>query len=443
MDELILLKPEIDVQDGEYKRLLGFPKNYIFEGRVLELVSGARDWYSKNGRPWVYAFRTDDVKIKDDRLSINSTEFSSSTLKDQFEKANASGAMITVVSAGPELEEMTVQLWNEGKPDEYFFLEVYGSAVVEHLITATGWRFCDWADKELLSVLPHYSPGYSGWQIEDQTKLFRVINERMYKKLPAKIEVLESGMLKPKKSMFAVFGITNERDKIKNLRELIPCETCPLNNCSYRRSPYKNNLNQIEDVSSLQPKLNAAYDKSGIKRNRAVPAAGVLDPKAKYSVNPKALEKWRNNRLKVEMLPDSSVKAEFRYEGTTCSNLGRPIKFDYHIKLSSIEHGYKISELRCSPAEDDSGFESMCEYISAPEELMTSIEREKPLLGRPLNDILDWQRAFSPEGCFCSEDSRMHKWGIALEVLHYALAMQLGELKTVNDYPEVNMNFKN
>ena len=441
MDELILLKPEIRVQDNEYKRLLGLPKNYILEGRTLELANWAREWYSKNGSPWVYAFRTNDVKVKGEKLFINSIEFLSLSLKEQFEKAKVSCAVITLVCAGPELEEKAIQLWKEGKPDEYFFLEVYGSAVVEHLITTTGWRFCDWADKELMSVLPHYSPGYPGWQIEDQIKLFAVINEKMFNKLPSKIDILESGMLKPKKSLLAVFGITNQLDRVNNLREMIPCERCSLSNCIYRRSPYSNSINQIEDVNSLQPKLESGKVIVGKNYDGTVPAAGVLNEKAKYSVSSKALEKWKSNRLKVEILPDSSIKAKFNYEGTTCSNLGRPIKFEYHIKLSSMEDGYQISEMDCCPAGDDNGFEYMCEYISMPDELMESIEREKPLLGRPLNDILNWQRTFSPEGCFCNEDSRMHKWGIALEVLHYALAMQFHESKTANDYLNADKNF--
>jgi len=53
---------------------------------------------------------------------------------------------------------------------------------------------------------------------------------------------------------------------------------------------------------------------------------------------------------------------------------------------------------------------------------MRSIANEKPLLGRPLNDVLDWARAAAPSGCHCNADSRAHKWGLAFEAIHYALA---------------------
>ena len=49
------------------------------------------------------------------------------------------------------------------KPDEYFFLEVFGSAVVEHLVTMTGARLVRLGRRRGSAVLPHYSPGYPEW----------------------------------------------------------------------------------------------------------------------------------------------------------------------------------------------------------------------------------------------------------------------------------------
>ncbi len=63
----------------------------------------------------------------------------------------------------------------EEKPDEYFFLEIYASAVVEHLITTTGARLCAWAERQGMAVLPHYSPGYSEWDIAEQGKLLALM----------------------------------------------------------------------------------------------------------------------------------------------------------------------------------------------------------------------------------------------------------------------------
>jgi len=148
----------------------------------------------------------------------------------------------------------------------------------------------------------------------------------------------------------------------------------------------------------------------------------MLGHDAKYSVSSRALRKWSQERLQLNILDDGSVSARFRYEGTTCSNLGKRLEYDYHLKLGAAGEGYKIVAMSCAPAPGDTGHAYMCEYLSNAKLLEQAIENEKPLLGRPLNEVLAWKRQFNPSGCYCDSSSREHKWGLALEVIHYALA---------------------
>lgn len=152
--------------------------------------------------------------------------------------------------------------------------------------------------------------------------------------------------------------------------------------------------------------------------------ASGLNHDAKYSVGVKALQKWSQERLELKTLPDGSVEALFRYEGTTCSNLGHPLEFHYRIKLGLSEQGYVISDSICAPAPGDIGHTKQCEYLADAGTLMSHIAGEKPLLGRLLNDALAWNRPYSPSGCYCDADRRAHKWGLALEVLHFALVQR-------------------
>ena len=417
MKKIIDTNPDFNVIEEEYKRLLGYPHNFELKERSRELADWARKWYSKNGNPWIYAIKTNDVDFSDEKLRINDIELSSIKLRNQLAEVQASGAMLVAVSAGKECEENANLLWLEGKPDEYFFLEIYGSAVVEHLITSVGAQLCAWADENNLTVLPHYSPGYPGWTVTDQIKLLKLIQQKRENDLPGEIQVLETGMLKPKKSLLALFGITNQIDKVKKLSALIPCSTCSMKNCQYRRIPYKYSRIQIENVSKLQSRNNEQISEELKLSN----FNGILVKDAKYKVSLKALQKWSSDRLRFRILEDDTVEAKFRYEGTTCSNMGRSIEFDYFVKLSSQKHFYKIISMSCSPAEGNDGYKFMCEYINDPELIMHNIEIEKPLIGKSINDILNWQHRFSPEGCYCKPESREHKWGLVLEVLHYAL----------------------
>src|SRR5207253_5053173 len=120
MLELIDSHPDANVMESEYKRLLGFPADYVLEGRVRELADSARRWYSENGKPWVFARET-PLQLGSEKLRINGVEFAAKRLFDQLTDAEAHAAMLMAVSAGKECEERARQLWEQGKPDEYFF----------------------------------------------------------------------------------------------------------------------------------------------------------------------------------------------------------------------------------------------------------------------------------------------------------------------------------
>lgn len=412
MIELLDKQPETNVQEAEYKRLLGYPKQHKFAERSRELADWARNWYAENGKPWIYARQAERLDISNGRLRIDGVEFSSTRLHEQLLKAQAHTVILVAVSAGRECEEKARQLWQEEKPDEYFFLEMYGSAVVEHLVTITGARLCAWADPQGMAVLPHYSPGYPEWDIADQRKLLGLIQQGNFTE---EIYALDTGMLRPKKSLLAVFGITRHVHRVRNLRELLPCESCSMPSCQYRRAPYMYARNRMEEVRQLLARADEIS-------NGRVTQNATLDHAAKYSIGLRALQKWSQERLQLNMLADGSVHARFRYAGTTCSNLGQPLEYDYDIKLDAAGEGYKIVAMSCAPTPGDTGHTCMCEYQRNAKQLEQAMAHEKPLLGRPLNEVLAWKRQFSPSGCYCDASSREHKWGLVLEVIHFALA---------------------
>jgi hypothetical protein len=150
----------------------------------------------------------------------------------------------------------------------------------------------------------------------------------------------------------------------------------------------------------------------------------ALEVNAKYAVNPKALSRWAEERLTLTETGDGGVQALFRYEGTTCSNMGRAIRFDFHVTLGPREMGYPIREEKCVPAPGDEGHTYMCRYMANAEHLMVAIDHEKPLLGQPLNDVLTWQRQATGAGCSCEPGDRKHKWGLVFETIHYALVQR-------------------
>ena len=58
------------------------------------------------------------------------------------------------------------------------------------------------------------------WAIDDQSSLLELIGRQRRQAVP--VEVLESGMLRPKKSLLAVFGMTRHVDRVRRLTDRVP-----------------------------------------------------------------------------------------------------------------------------------------------------------------------------------------------------------------------------
>lgn len=402
--ELASTLPELTVLPDEYARLLGYPRGWVLDGRALELAEWARDWYANNGRPWVYARQAETFELAGNSIYIDGLPFRSKRLESTLRQAEAHSVILVAVGAGGEAEDEAQRRWAEEKPDEYFFLEMYASAVVEHLTTTTGARLCDWAEQHEMAMLPHYSPGYPEWDVAEQPQLLDLMTRTRREAFPSCVEAFDSGMLRPRKTLLAVFGLTHHTERLRRLTDLVPCESCSFGPCQYRRAPYRRApRSNTEQVTARIP---------------------VLDENAEYTVNRKALKRWAEERLAMDVHQDGSLDAVFRYDGTTCTNMGRPLTFNYNVKLGPRSEGYPIREQRCTPAASDTGHESMCQYIEDPVRLMGTIDREKPLSGERLNAVLSWRREPNGAGCFCEPSSRDHKWGLVLETIHYALVQK-------------------
>ena len=394
MTEFVLRPAVVEVAEAEYLRLLGYPHDAAPSERAAELAEATRNWYAAHGRPWIYARQAESLDIAQGAVEIDGVAFTSSRLRTALQSAEAHTVVITAVSAGPEAEAEARRLWVESKPDEYFFLEMYASAVVEQLLMAAGARLCAWADGEAMAVLPHASPGYTQWDVAEQRALLGVIRRGGVTALPGPLEALESGALAPKKSQLAVFGITRHVERVAKLADLVPCQRCAMSNCQYRRMPYRRARSNDRTQSS---------------------------PEQAYNTNPKALRRWAAERLVLKRREDGGFEARFRYDGVTCTNLGRPLAFDYQVTLGPRAEGYPIRGQGCVPAAGDTGYASMCKYLTDGDSLMAMIQREKPLAGRPLAEVLAWKRPSLAAGCYCEAESREHKWGLVLETILYAL----------------------
>ncbi len=391
------------VPAAELRRLLGYPPGRRPDARVSSLTNKAADWYERHGRPWTYVRYAGIEKIDQTGVRLGGGRLlRGRELAASLQEAEAATVAVAAVSAGPGADEQVAHLWAQELPDESFVLDAYCSAITERLVAHAGNLISGKAATTGRRCLPHRSPGYGDWPLSDQAVLGGLLVDDSPQPLPGPLKVLRSGMLWPKKSLLAVFGLTPHLERAPERTASPPCSNCDWTPCAFRRTALRDR-NLPEEMSFRQMGAD-------------LPTDGSFD----YAFSKEALERWRTQHL--DMTRDvSGVRAVFRFHGTTCSNLGMPLLLRYEVKLSATPDGYWIRSATCRPEPDDEGFRAMCSYLEDAEDLTASLQSDHPLEGCGLDMALEWNPRISPSGCLCKGSDRNHKWRIVLQTIHYAL----------------------
>ncbi len=390
----------VEVTPQEFARHLTYPDGKIPPGRSEEIANEARTWFEQNSKPWFVSRRMSIAAVEGNVVSVitldDGTQLKSSTLAERLERTQCRALYVVAVSAGAEVDEEIQDRWQQDRPDEAFALNAYAAAATEQLLQATAGQLCASVEQQGETLIQHYGPGYDGWNLEDQFSLMRLVKETY----PAiALNILDSGLLQPQKSMLAVYGITD--DEAAAGPTLVPCTTCSLSSCTLRR---------------------AAYDERRPSHVTLPPASSPHeDKRAVYAFPSKALKRWGKQYLRIEQEPGGTLHAQFLYLGSTCCDGGIPLRFLYDIRLETTEGVPLILDLSCRTANDQLGHRQMCAYTATGGGIMTEIESFKPLLGLPLSQVLRWEPSRDSAGCLCNQAQRKHRWLTALQTLHFVL----------------------
>ncbi len=405
------------VEKPDIVRLLGYPQGHACSEEVEELIHSARQWYAENGRPWVCmsAHRINSIASGEVRLDCGSI-LKSETLSRRFDEAGVDVAVAAGISAGDELSREVHGLWQAGRPDAAFVLDSVGSAIAEQLVQAVRVQLCEDVEEDGYGVLSHYSPGYAGWSLDDQRTLFALLRERestaVKDAAPDAIEVLESGALRPPKSLLALFGCTPRH--LARGATRVPCRDCTHSPCTYRRAPFESR--SVSEIASAVPAETAA------RKSRRLEQKHRRDVLSEFAFPEKALSRWSRDHLTLSKTADGSVHARFLYHGTTCTNLGVPVTIPFDVDLvRTADKDYIVARASYSFDEELQGFRAMCAYLTDPNSISGS-SACPPLEGQRLSAALDWHPEVTPSGCVCSQTDRDHKWRIVLQTILYALS---------------------
>ena len=224
------------VDPAEYARLLAYPQRRIPAGRAWRRAAQSREWYERDGRPWAFATTIAIDSATDTEIRLTNGELlSSEVLARRLRQAEAGALVAAAISAGSAVDERSQGLWQEGRPDEAYFLDRFAAAVVEHLASWVGRHLREMARHHGLALLPGTSPGYDGWDLEQQTRVARCLTGGGAAPPTRSFEVLASGMIRPKSSLLTVFGLTPRVEPAEAAWRRQPCSWCSLTACGFRR----------------------------------------------------------------------------------------------------------------------------------------------------------------------------------------------------------------
>ena len=386
----------ITVPVAEWKRHLCTPAGEPLSDDAQLGVERALAWVNEHGRPWSFVSGPIEVTLAAEHIRLaNGIQFTSQALAEKLRLGQAGSAVAVACSAGPGVSAEIQRLWEAQRPDEAFFLNAAAAAATEQLLLRARKSICDRAEPAGLAALSHECPGYDGWELGDQRALLDLLTAQPAWPSAAKLRLLESGMLSPEHSQLALFGLGPGAVVAALEPGAMPCTGCRMDPCSHRRAPF-----------------------AGDTPAPAV-TASTADVASRYAYPDKALRRWSRDLLTVDSLGDHAVRATFRPDCKTCSNLGVPFGVDYSIELGPRRDGFPIRKLACRPS--DSDYQSMCSCLEDPDGFPGEMVSTPGFTGQPLGQALAWNPAVEPAGCLCRQPSRDHKWKIALQTVHYKL----------------------
>ena len=162
----------------------------------------------------------DGVEFKTDKIVANPLK-------------KISGAAIFLGTIGNEFDKWSRETFSKGDPLAGYMIDLLGSEIAESIAEWINKKIVEFAAEENLKCSNRYSPGYCGWSVEEQHKLFT-----FFQKDFCDVTLTESALMKPHKSVSGIIGISEEIEW-----KDYPCDVCNVEHC------YKNRDKRIAKMS--------------------------------------------------------------------------------------------------------------------------------------------------------------------------------------------------
>jgi hypothetical protein len=213
------------IGNDELAKLLGSQKKKSLPMSIKKKVQTARQKLKRLIKPSLH-YRIVKPSVMDiDVVQLGETvEFTSANLANTL--TNAEKIVCFVGTIGTGVEHEINRLLSKQKLAEAYILDAMASVAVENMIDRFQDLMANQFSAEHRTVTLRFSPGYCDWPVTQQKKLFKIFDPK-----EIDVELLDSCLMKPRKSISGVFGITPQESESYN-----PCQDCPTRRCQSRRN---------------------------------------------------------------------------------------------------------------------------------------------------------------------------------------------------------------
>ena len=167
----------------------------------------------------------ENIKFVDSDKSLNINNINFQIHKTVYGQIKRSDSLAVILStAGAEIGIRTRKAMSEGDPLTGYIYDIVGSLVVDaaaDLVKSELERIILSDGRKITNL---YSPGYCGWDVSEQHKLFRLVPDNF-----CGIRLTDSALMDPVKSLSGIIGIG---EKVRFNRHT--CRLCNMNDCAYR-----------------------------------------------------------------------------------------------------------------------------------------------------------------------------------------------------------------
>jgi hypothetical protein len=164
-----------------------------------------------------------DINREEKIISINGVQFEvKKIITNQLRKMD--DVALFACTAGPGIGDYSKELMHDGDFVKGYIVDVVGSEIVEAAMDKIQDDLENKMNAEGLFITDRYSPGYCGWSVAEQQKLFS-----FFPKDFCGIKLSPTSLMNPIKSVSGIIGIgPNVR------RKGYMCQHCDMVNCIYR-----------------------------------------------------------------------------------------------------------------------------------------------------------------------------------------------------------------